>query len=546
LLSRTASLPRSWLLPLPIGLALAAILLLLAGLAPARQPALAAGEGGPVVNVDTGLAYGSLGAAINAVETLDGHHLTVAPGNYSGNITITKSLVITGAGEGVTNLDGGGIGRVVFITAGVTVRLTGVSVRNGSLPDDSGAGLYVLGALSLVNSRVYSNAAYHDGGGIYNEGVLTLTYVTVYSNTADTAGGIYNDGLLTMAGGQVAYNTARGAENGGLANYLTATLTNVGVHDNVATSRAGGIGSYGYFISLTNVDIYFNNVVGVAGYAGGMDHETSHGPAFLNKVRIFGNNVLSGYVNFAGGGLAVFYPSGPLTMTNSAVVNNFVGDGGPGGGIHASYDARVWIINSAIYNNQAAYGLGGGIDVGAAGGGAQLTLINSTVSGNNALYGGGLHSADARVYITNTTFNNNSAASGGNLSGTVTLANTILANGSPENCGNVSAILSNGFNLEDDANSCGLAATGDLPGGSALLGPLAGNGATVAENMSYQPRRHSDAVDAGSNAFCAAWLGGQDQRGFSRPIDGDGDTTATCDIGAVEVGLDLFLPLILR
>jgi hypothetical protein len=577
---------RLWLLGLPVSLALAAVALLMTALGPAHQAALAAGVGGPVVNEDTNITYLTLQSAIDAEETLNGHHLTVAPGIYAENVTITKSLTITGAGQELTILDGGGIGRVITIPTGITVTLSGVSVRNGFLSGDDGAGLYSAGALDLAHSAVYSNTSDDDGagiandgvmtlaevsvygngdadegGGIYNGGVLTLTNVRVYSNTAGEAGGIQNNGLLDMTGGEIAYNQAPEDEDGGLANYFTATLTNVRVHHNIAGYLSGGIGSYGYLLVLTNVDIDHNSVIGEDGYGGGLDHETQSGPAILNNVRIFANRVISGHANYAGGGISVFYYGGPLTMTNSAVFDNFVGAGGPGGGIHASYNARVWIIDSSIYNNRTPDGLGGGIDAGAASSGVEMHIVNSTISGNSAAVGGGLHSADPRVYITNTTFYSNSAeflvlvtetvttggGFGGNLSGTVTLANTLLADGYPDDCGYAPAVTSNGYNLEHLTNSCGLAGTGDQPNANALLGPLARNGAALAENLSHLPLRGSDAIDAGNDAVCAGWLvDGHDQRGWTRPVDGDDDTAAVCDIGAVEAGLDLFLPLILR
>ena len=52
----------------------------------------------------------------------------------------------------------------------------------------------------------------------------------------------------------------------------------------------------------------------------------------------------------------------------------------------------------------------------------------------------------------------------------------------------------------------------------------------------------SQAVDAGDNGACPA----TDLDGNFRPIDGDLDGTAVCDMGAYEKLIDLFLPLIVR
>jgi hypothetical protein len=54
----------------------------------------------------------------------------------------------------------------------------------------------------------------------------------------------------------------------------------------------------------------------------------------------------------------------------------------------------------------------------------------------------------------------------------------------------------------------------------------------------------SPVIDAGDNAACPA----VDQRGVARPIDGDGDGIAVCDIGAVEYEPRevVYLPMVLR
>jgi hypothetical protein len=70
------------------------------------------------------------------------------------------------------------------------------------------------------------------------------------------------------------------------------------------------------------------------------------------------------------------------------------------------------------------------------------------------------------------------------------------------------------------------------------LGPLHDNGGPT---FTHALLFGSPAIDAGDNSACPA----TDQRGFVRPMDGDDDGTATCDIGAFEhLGLRARLPLV--
>jgi hypothetical protein len=63
----------------------------------------------------------------------------------------------------------------------------------------------------------------------------------------------------------------------------------------------------------------------------------------------------------------------------------------------------------------------------------------------------------------------------------------------------------------------------------AKLGALSDNGGPT---QTHALLPGSPAIDHGDNAGCPD----RDQRGYARPADGDGDTTAVCDIGAFEYG----------
>jgi hypothetical protein len=94
---------------------------------------------------------------------------------------------------------------------------------------------------------------------------------------------------------------------------------------------------------------------------------------------------------------------------------------------------------------------------------------------------------------------------------------------------------SQGYNL-DGGNTCDFnGGMNDLINTNPLLGPLQANGGPT-DTMALPPT--SPAVDAG-DVSCGAVT--TDQRGLPRPFDGDGSTTAECDIGAYEFQYLIFM-----
>ena len=193
--------------------------------------------------------------------------------------------------------------------------------------------------------------------------------------------------------------------------------------------------------------------------------------------------------------------------------NLLSGDGG------AIRNQGTVVLNSmTISDSQAEQGggLANGVD-------AVASLLNVTVSGNSATGQGGGIVNDGTLSLHYVTIADNSTGVF-NL-GTLILANTLLSGNTGSNCGGREAI-SEGYNLED-RNTCFFGDPTDLVNMDPLLLPLQ----SVGGNSSTHPLQlGSPAIDAGSNENCPP----TDQRGLSRPADGDDDDVAVCDIGAYE------------
>jgi CSLREA domain-containing protein len=482
--------------------------------------------------------------------------------NATGDLDITNSVTINGAGAGTTTIQAGtlgypnvpnGIDRVLHIFSGITVSISDVTIANGN-SRYYGGGIYSLSmsTLTVTNSAFYANSAY-SGGGMFNRSSgATLTNVSFVSNGAqDAAGGLFDEwGGITLtnvtfkfnragrlSGGM--YNGGNGTlmnvtfwknssyEGGGMNNTGNPMLTNVTFEGNTATTIGGGMANSGMPM-LTNVTFSGNyaeeNGGGIYNYAG--DGIYDGGTLTVTNSAFSGNSATS----YDGGGI---YNGGTLTVTNSTFSDNSANEGG-GGGIFNYRWAVLTIRNSTFSGNFAKHG--GGIfnhD-------GTSTVTNSTFSGNSATvsYGGGIYNGGGSLTtltVTNSTFSGNVEGAGGpggsirNAFGILIVNNSILANTpSGVDCYNISGTVSGTHNLiETDgggANACGTTASIHS---DPNLGALADNGGPT---QTFALLAGSPAINAADDAICAAApVSNTSQNGLMRPQG------AHCDIGSYEL-----------
>ena len=225
---------------------------------------------------------------------------------FMGDLDITDSLSITGAGSGLSIVDANALDRIFEVRAGVAATIEDVTIRGGvMLSNDWGGGVLIDNGASLNLTRaVVTGNSTGSGAGIYNYGTLVATDTIISNNTgSDWGGGLYNDrGNVTLNRVTMSGNTA-GKDGGGINNAgsgASMTLTNVTLSGNIATGNGGGLWT-NQSLTATNATIAFNDAAsgdGIFQQGGGatvsLRNSILYNPAGVNANRgitSLGNNI---------------------------------------------------------------------------------------------------------------------------------------------------------------------------------------------------------------------------------------------------------------
>ena len=439
----------------------------------------------------------SLRDAVVAANALAGADTIVVPaGTYlldgagnedlaaSGDLDLRDSVTLTGAGAGLTIVDGNANDRIFDIVESATVTISGMTLQHG---------------------HVAAGDAQGGGAILWNE--------PVSGKTLD----LHLDGVV------VTQNSAGDGDGGGILieqdkpASSTVTISNSTISENTMDDGDGG----GLHLCCENLTVTIS-------------HTTISGNTAVEDPNVAGTNG-------EGGGIYHCCTDTDLTITDSTIRDNT----GPtqGGGIYACCGVanntlltleRTTVSGNSALGPGAQQGFGGGIE-----GEGAVVLVNSTLSGNHARRdGGGIENEDVLV-MRNVTIADNDAGRGGGFYEdglATTLANVLFAGNvvppsTAANCAvaiGTDPFVSEGGNLSSDA-TCALPGTGDRTSLDPLLEPLADNGGPT---LTHGLGDGSPAIDGGDDASCET----VDQRGQPRPTDGDSDGTAACDVGAFERG----------
>jgi hypothetical protein len=348
-----------------------------------------------------------------------------------------------------------------------------------TLPDEDPAGLS--SGLRRIQSDVVVN-----GNGSTVERDASLLCVLDGNHATDTEFRILRIGPgndvtlseLTLRNGCADGST--GASDGGALRVDGATLAlnRVTVTDNASSDKSGGLDTAGSNVTVVDSTFSFNLALGGGGAIG-----NGNGSVMVIERSTVVGNVATG---LGGGGIGNY---GMVAIVNSTISRNSdVGTFGGGGGIGST--GTVVLVSSTVWDNLSTGPLGGG-GIGNAG---EIDVKGSIV--------------------------------GGSLSG--------------GDCVNLFVFTAAGTNFDTDGTCAALdAGFQQVSTAQLALEALASNGGTT---QTHALAASSIALDAAIDCTLVDGITPvtTDQRGVARPIDGDEDGNATCDVGAYERDPPLF------
>ena len=347
------------------------------------------------------------------------------------------------------------------------------------------------GTIHVADGTYYENIELVGGVQVLGAGA---SVTTIDGSTARAGLPAYHvvvgAGNATLDGLTITGGNADGAGNdsigGGMFNYHTSpTVTNCTFYNNSAWDGGGGMYNENSSTTVTNCTFLSNST----GWGGGM-YNAQSSPMVINCT--FSNNSASN----GGGGMYNYANSSPTTI--SCIFSDNPANWG--GGMHNKSASSPMVTNCIFHNNTATS------------------------------WGGGMNNDESSPIITNCTFSNNVASTGGsgmsNGGSSPTVTNCILWN--------------NGDEIVNDVTSTPLVTYCDIQGGYSGVGNI--NAYPMFVNPTggnFHLISSSPCIDAGINVGAPT----DDIEGTPRPIDGDGDSTATTDMGAYEY-VQLMVPTV--
>jgi predicted outer membrane repeat protein len=391
----------------------------------------------------------------------------------------------------------------------ITTRGGAMANINGSYPTISG---------STFRGNLAPSAAFGKGGAIFcdmSSGPHISSTRFEDNNSFDKGGAIYCDGGPMLIDENCVFFSNSAPSGGAIYCQYSSlfSVTDCIFEENEASDKGGAVFCEGASPSFTRCDFLSNT----ADLGGGAFAFMSYSGGTISECDIIGNSCVA---EFGGGIYCVL--SSPFII-NSTLSENTAKTGGA---VACYLNCYTEIKNCKIINNTAEYD-----------GGALFfwdscfpSLTNCIIADNIITVGYPGYGEGGAAYIEicpdvsffNCTISNNTALStyGGiySAASTVALTNSIV-------WGNSGTQLSTGLTITYSDVQGGYAGTGNIDVDPQFVNSAGGD---------YHLQNTSDCMEAGLNS--AVPIGTTtDIDGDDRIIDGDGDSTATVDMGADEI-----------
>ena len=465
--------------------------------------------------------------------------IVVGPGSYAGGLSVGADLILGSLeGPGSTTIDAGGTGSVIELTDG-SLSIGGFTLTGGTgstaLGDQSLGGAiqaWAATGLRIEDCIVTGNQAQY-GGGVFGpeKGETTIVDSSFTDNVAETTGGGFYLGRAVIEGSDFTDNHALYGGGG----YLTVGegSAEASTFEGNSATHGGGLyvadegsftgGSYTDNSAEKGGGVYLDEATSFSGgtieaneadRGGGVNMETAASlgdstiasntaTTYGGGVHATGDNTLAGLEirgNSAGSlGGGALLASGSMDISDLSCIDN---EATSSGGCLYVHESQLSVTGLVLQGNSADFGGGAALS----GSNVDTRTGEATVEANTATtYGGGVHFDGSGAWLGGTITGNEALHGGGAFVSGLTVMEDVTLDANTAT-GNGGGVLANAmYSLADGAitgNSAGdgagifvaagtstLLATSVVSGNSASS---AGGGARVEGDL------ESDACDWGT------------------------------------------------
>ena len=275
----------------------------------------------PVRNLDTGMKFDSIQAAIDDAGTLGGHTILVEEGTYRENVDVTKSLLISSeSGSGLTEVQAQDPGKPVFNITADSVTICGFSIKGAEYPY---AGIYLRSArnCTLENNVLSENfggiaLVYSENNTLSNNKAFNNSYGIFLASSSDNNTISGNTALNNSESGIWLESSDRNilSENTALNNSKYGIWLESSGKNTVSTNTAYNNFKYGVYLASSSKNMLEKNEA-CNNSECGIFLATSSNDNTVSDNTACNNSEYGIYLDF----------SGNITLSNNTAFNNTFG-----------------------------------------------------------------------------------------------------------------------------------------------------------------------------------------------------------------------------